>query len=196
MGLQYSRYLRRGSRLLRFLGTRLRSGLAASGSVGRFAPSPILYSNVVPPAVVVADSTSNSTKSEFMQWQRDIPSNSPLPPSLIYASPVLKFRGGDSGCSPSTATCENPVSADLTSLISRLGPAFKSALDANVRDHDSECASSCEIYYCGNGTAAPDLDYTSYSMGSVPPEDFQNDFKYPLDLIKVTKGEASLLEVG
>ncbi|GMI08193.1 hypothetical protein TrVE_jg12507 [Triparma verrucosa] len=159
----------------------------------RQMPSVIVLLLITAKAVVVADSTSNSTKFEFMQWQRDIPSNLPLPPSLIYASPVLKFRGGDSGCSPSTATCENPVSADLTSLISRLGPAFKSALDANVRDHDSECASSCEIYYCGNGTAAPDLDYTSYSMGSVPPEDFQNDFKYPLDLIKVTKDETPIL---
>ena len=67
----------------------------------------------------------------------------------------------------------------------------------NKKDHAVDCETSCESYYC----AKPDIplptlssilntntEIQSYSMGSVPPEDFGDQFGFPLDLIKVTKG--------
>jgi tetratricopeptide (TPR) repeat protein len=68
----------------------------------------------------------------------------------------------------------------------------------NQREHEQDCYISCESYYCatagdtfskniteilGEGT-----EIRSYSMGSVPPEDFADQFGFPLDLIKVTGG--------
>ncbi|KAL3916636.1 MAG: hypothetical protein SGILL_005089, partial [Bacillariaceae sp.] len=89
-------------------------------------------------------------------------------------------------------------------LTKNFGQAFAQAIEQNKQEHLRDCQESCEIYYCAapkddgfkasnNQTLAQILhtDQTSihsYSMGAVPPEDFADDFGFPLDLIKVTEG--------
>ena len=59
-----------------------------------------------------------------------------------------------------------------------------------MRDHEADCAASCEHFYCGTPGAdaapLPTVGTHSHSMGSVPPEDFAASFRFPLDLIRVT----------
>jgi hypothetical protein len=79
----------------------------------------------------------------------------------------------------------------------QFGSDFLQAMEQNERDHAADCALSCQTYYCAPpGVTLKPLSsilnqtrIASYSMGAVPPEDFANDFGFPLDLIKVTQGE-------
>lgn len=79
----------------------------------------------------------------------------------------------------------------------KFGSGFLEAIEQNKKDHAADCEASCEVYYCAKeDTAIPSLSHVlkeqteiqSYSMGAVPPEDFAQDFGFPLDLIKVTNG--------
>lgn len=89
----------------------------------------------------------------------------------------------------------------LWTKIEQLGKAFGSefldAIEQNKNEHLIDCERSCELFYCAKTEApVPKLrdiidsktEIQSYSMGPVPPEDFADQFGFPLDLIKVTKG--------
>lgn len=109
--------------------------------------------------------------------------------------PIQALRGGADGCSAGTASCEPVVPPEIDALRAELGPEFSAAIDKNIEDHEADCATSCESFYCGDASApsppaasAADVRHTSHPMGSVPPEDFQSEFSFPLDLIKVTSG--------
>lgn len=81
----------------------------------------------------------------------------------------------------------------------KFGPEFLEAIRKNEQEHARDCSISCESFYCApetsndmeqgehqsilNGTS-----FSSYSFGATPPEDFGEEFGFPLDLIKVTKG--------
>ena len=113
-----------------------------------------------------------STRAQYARYAR-------------LALPVLRHRGGASACGE--AGCE-VAGVDYGALTRELGPGFAAALAANEAEHAADCARSCEKFYCANETGAPSAWATrSISMGSVPPEDFASEFKFPLDLIKVTE---------
>lgn len=103
--------------------------------------------------------------------------------------PVLRHRGGALS-SEDTAVHEAP---DLEALTAELGPLFAAALRSNELEHAADCLKSCELFYCApkpEESAAPPshlVPTRNISMGSVPPEDFASEFRYPLDLIKVTR---------
>ena len=136
----------------------------------------------------------------FTLWQRGIhhrtdsylKQDSQLNP-LLKGLPVLRHRGGDAGCDTSTTVCKDVSAASLKDLKRKLGPTFAEALAQNEEEHIRDCSKSCELFYCGEAKAASSkkkgegYEYVSYPFGDVPPEDFASDFKYPLDLIKVTK---------
>ena len=71
-------------------------------------------------------------------------------------------------------------------LVSLSKDEFAEALRENEREHLKDCAKSCEKFYCGAAPSKP-WQTRSISMGSVPPEDFAQEFAFPLDLIKVTE---------
>ena len=109
--------------------------------------------------------------------------------SFLRHAPVMHLRGGADGCSAAAGTCEPTDAPDLDVLRAELGPEFAAALERNEADHAADCATSCEHFFCGPREAfgpvvAPPT--RSLHMGSVPPEDFSTDFRFPLDLIKVT----------
>jgi len=97
----------------------------------------------------------------------------------------LELRGG------ATTTSK------LADLESQLGPEFAAAIEANNRDHAEDCKKSCEMFYCAEpGSPLQPLEellegdattIKSYSLGAVPPEDFADEFGFPLDIIKVTE---------
>ena len=89
---------------------------------------------------------------------------------------------------PSAGTsCEPVAPVDLDALRVALGPDFSAALDRNEDDHEADCELSCQSFYCGAGEAAFDASTVrSHSLGPLAPEDFASDFKFPLDLIKVS----------
>lgn len=96
--------------------------------------------------------------------------------------PILTMRGG---CSETHCAPDPP---DLARLTASLGPDFAAAIQGNEKDHAADCARSCKTFYCGpQGPAATIPEVSAYSMGDVAPEDFAADFRFPLDLIKVTK---------
>ncbi|GMH58877.1 hypothetical protein TL16_g02703 [Triparma laevis f. inornata] len=136
------------------------------------------------------DSDLDTQRSDFLNWQRGI-SKIKLPSALLNSAPILKFRGGDGGCEPASSTCTSPV--ELDDLIEKLGSEFKAAIELNVKEHEEDCRKSCEIFYCGEGEGEGSREYRSYNMGSVPPEDFQNEFSFPLNLIRVTEDSSTLL---
>jgi len=110
--------------------------------------------------------------------------------AFLRQAPVVRLRGGEDGCSPATGTCEPEAPLELDALRAELGHEFSAALDRNEEDHAKDCDTSCEYFYCGKSredygpVVAPPVE--SVHMGSVPPEDFSGDFKFPLDLIKVS----------
>jgi hypothetical protein len=56
----------------------------------------------------------------------------------------------------------------------------------NQVEHAADCARSCELFYCANDSTSIEWDpeahnettFASYSFGSVPPEDFSDEFQY------------------
>lgn len=102
-----------------------------------------------------------------------------------------RFRGG------STSAPENfeaQRQQKIEQLGKELGPSFLEAIDLNQKEHAEDCKKSCEIFYCGEQgndivhENANNTSIKSYSMGATPPEDFAEQFNFPLDLIKVTEG--------
>lgn len=98
---------------------------------------------------------------------------------------LLDLRGGGS------VTETDKISA----LCEKLGPEFAAAIKKNEEEHITDCKKSCESFYCGGvdevsskQDSFDNITFVSYSMGPVPPEDFASDFKFPLDIIKVSKG--------
>ncbi|CAB9496335.1 repeat-containing protein [Seminavis robusta] len=99
---------------------------------------------------------------------------------------LLSMRGGDAAT----------TTADLQKLGAQLGPDFVAAIAQNEKDHAQDCQKSCEMFYCAQEEPTVSISallhndatkVASYSMGAVPPEDFAQDFGFPLDLIKVTQ---------
>lgn len=85
--------------------------------------------------------------------------------------------------------------ARIKELGARFGSEFLEAIQKNTMEHTKDCKESCEIYYCAD-PSHPRVPFDellgetaikSYSMGSVPPEDFADSFGFPLDIIKVTE---------
>uniref|UniRef100_A0A7S1BXP3 Fe2OG dioxygenase domain-containing protein n=1 Tax=Corethron hystrix TaxID=216773 RepID=A0A7S1BXP3_9STRA len=116
--------------------------------------------------------------------------------------PILAARGGSAGCSESGCDAEmldgSSSPARLSKLVEKLGPEFASELETNREEHEADCLESCQFFYCADGDGGNETSsgggvnwetqygIRSYSMGAVPPEDFASDFRFPLDLIKVT----------
>ena len=144
----------------------------------------------------------HAQRLKFEIWQRGLPECgahgcsadsatdlSALQQRWMYtrSMPIARLRGGSDGCAGTA--CE-PDAVDLDQLRAELGPEFGAALERNVRDHEADCEASCEHFYCGTPGAdaapLPAVRTRSYSMGSVPPEDFAASFRFPLDLIRVT----------
>lgn len=101
------------------------------------------------------------------------------------ALPVLRHRGG------AELSDEGDGGVDLSALVAKLGPDFSAALALNEAEHARDCERSCANFYCAEPDArfedAKIVATREISMGSVPPEDFAPAFRYPLDLIRVTK---------
>ena len=83
---------------------------------------------------------------------------------------VFGMRGGD----------------QLAELSAKFGKPFIDAIEQNKAEHAADCARSCEVFYCAaddstnikwDAAAHPDTTIASYSFGSVPPEDFSDEFK-------------------
>ena len=83
----------------------------------------------------------------------------------------------------------------IEELGTRFGPEFLEAIKRNEIEHAKDCKASCEVYYCANPSQPlvprdellGETVIKSYTMGSVPPEDFADSFGFPLDIIKVTE---------
>ena len=112
----------------------------------------------------------------------------------LHSSSALKMRGG--GGSGST-TYAARLDARLSELGTKYGPAFTAAIEQNKKDHAEDCTTSCEAFYCATDNDTnrgkawahqhTNTTFKSYSFGGVPPEDFAEEFGFPLDLIKVTQ---------
>lgn len=85
--------------------------------------------------------------------------------------------------------------AKVAELSKTLGPEFVNAIEQNKLEHAQDCQESCKKFYCANPETSSRTQLnvllngttvTSYSFGGVPPEDFAEEFGFPLDLIKVT----------
>ena len=109
----------------------------------------------------------------------------------------LRVRGGD-GADTSAVSPPVPIDARIDELTGRYGPRFAEAIKRNEEEHAADCRLSCESFYCAppsSPSTSPDwrrggsTDIKSYSFGGLPPEDFADDFGFPLDLIKVTRDE-------
>jgi len=104
---------------------------------------------------------------------------------------MLGVRGGGDGATKEhhAVRLENK----LVELSAKFGKPFVDAIAQNKAEHAADCARSCELFYCADAANSTlwDTDgtsFASYSFGSVPPEDFSEEFKFPLDLIQVTEG--------
>mmetsp|Transcript_17517 Transcript_17517/g.31608 ORF Transcript_17517/g.31608 Transcript_17517/m.31608 type:complete len:729 (-) Transcript_17517:212-2398(-) len=104
--------------------------------------------------------------------------------------------GGDGGVSLSDSNYQEELEKKLTLLGDTFGKEFRDAIEQNKIEHASDCAESCELFYCAKNDNRAHVEEVlnntnikSYSFGSVPPEDFAGAFGFPLDIIKVTEGE-------
>ncbi|KAG7359226.1 serine/threonine protein kinase [Nitzschia inconspicua] len=115
--------------------------------------------------------------------------------------------GGDNVISSSSTAAA--MKTKIQQLTQHYGSAFAQAIEQNQQEHDQDCQESCRYFYCApasslspNNNNKTTQDQTledligtnrttirSYSMGAVPPEDFADEFGFPLDLIKVTQGQ-------
>jgi tetratricopeptide (TPR) repeat protein len=104
---------------------------------------------------------------------------------------LLGIRGGDGGGVEYATRLENK----LAELGTKFGQPFLDAIEKNKAEHAADCKRSCELFYCANDGnnskvwESTTTSFRSYSFGAVPPEDFHDEFQFPLDLIKVTQGE-------
>ncbi|KAL9190308.1 hypothetical protein ACHAXT_007519 [Thalassiosira profunda] len=106
---------------------------------------------------------------------------------------ALGVRGGGGAAKEDHASRLEKRVAELSD---KFGQPFADAIAQNEAEHKADCAKSCELFYCADDSNAKrwdpaehiDTTFASYSFGSVPPEDFSDEFRFPLDLIKVTEG--------
>lgn len=112
----------------------------------------------------------------------------PVMEGRIGGCNAFQVRGGDA------TTSVRSLDEKLASLTRRFGPRFAAAIRRNEEDHAADCAKSCENFYCADkswrGASWDETATTtikSYSFGGLPPEDFAEEFGFPLDLIKVTE---------
>lgn len=107
---------------------------------------------------------------------------------------LLGIRGGDGGGVEYATRLEK----QLTELGTKFGQPFLDAIEKNKAEHAADCQRSCELFYCASNDSGNNAEvwestttsFQSYSFGAVPPDDFSEEFQFPLDLIKVTQGEA------
>mmetsp|Transcript_74157 Transcript_74157/g.214815 ORF Transcript_74157/g.214815 Transcript_74157/m.214815 type:complete len:664 (+) Transcript_74157:131-2122(+) len=103
-----------------------------------------------------------------------------------------RFRGGSQ---ETNLDYEQHIAQKIEEIGKEYGPDFLAAIEQNKIDHAEDCKKSCEIYYCADPSKPlvpldelmGETKIKSYSMGPVPPEDFAEDFGFPLDIIKVTE---------
>lgn len=114
-----------------------------------------------------------------------------------------KLRGGSTANEAETSISSETYNDRLTRRLKQLelefGQEFRDAIEQNQKEHTLDCQVSCESYYCSPKTSDrsnefnPSIhmsgtSFTNYSFGATPPEDFFEEFGFPLDLIKVTEG--------
>ena len=69
--------------------------------------------------------------------------------------------------------------------LSSINQRFYAVHNQNQVEHAADCARSCELFYCADDlttiewdqAAHNDTSFASYSFGSVPPEDFSDEFQ-------------------
>ena len=105
---------------------------------------------------------------------------------------ICRLRGGSS-------LSEDKVK--IETLEKKLGPDFVKFIKLNEKEHDEDCQLSCESFYCAHENdnnhnqretwdkSTSGTEFTSYSFGATPPEDYASEFEFPLDLIHVTQGQ-------
>lgn len=110
-----------------------------------------------------------------------------------------QLRGGGTNQDPKTSH-DVKLRDKIDELGRKFGPEFLEAIKKNEQEHARDCSMSCESFYCAPETSNEILEdstnqfvlngtsFISYSFGATPPEDFAEHFGFPLDLIKVTKG--------
>ena len=111
-----------------------------------------------------------------------------------------KIRGGASTATTATTYAER-LEAKLSDLSEIYGSGFAEAIQLNKEEHAADCDKSCENFYCAGETVSGEkvdgkvwnennaTTFKAYTFGGVPPEDFAEEFGFPLDLIKVTEGK-------
>lgn len=99
------------------------------------------------------------------------------------AKNLFNMRGG---ANVATKT----IDSKLEELTLKYGNDFKEAILQNEKEHAEDCNVSCDAFYCAPNDIQPmsesNVTVTSYNFGATPPEDFADDFGFPLDVIKVT----------
>lgn len=91
-----------------------------------------------------------------------------------------RIRGG----AQNAADYEKHSEQKIHELGLRFGSEFLEAIQKNKEEHAEDCKRSCEIYYCADSSKPlvsldellGETTIKSYSMGSVPPEDFAESF--------------------
>jgi hypothetical protein len=112
---------------------------------------------------------------------------------------LTKLRGGATTDQGAVLKSPGLLENRLNELAVEFGQDFRDAIKKNEEEHKHDCEVSCESFYCApepalsgewntsnplNGTS-----FKSYSFGATPPEDFSEEFGFPLDLMKVTQNE-------
>ena len=102
------------------------------------------------------------------------------------------------------------LKVELEQLAVRYGAEFQQAIELNEKEHAHDCEISCQSFYCASSTTSKnntdtntdtatdttaytttnnETAFLSYNFGAVPPEDFAQEFGFPLDIIKVSQGQ-------
>jgi len=114
---------------------------------------------------------------------------------------LLKIRGGGAGAdiaggnipNNKVGTYGDRLEAKLAQLAKKFGPDFTAAIEQNKKEHTEDCEVSCQSFYCASSTTNETTwepngtVFRDYSFGGTPPEDFAEEFNFPLDLIKVSE---------
>ena len=107
---------------------------------------------------------------------------------------LTNIRGGAQGGTSTALEQKQKLLGD------KFGSDFVNAIEKNKEEHSQDCTLSCETFYCAKPSSNDDgkwdpsinlkgSSFKAFSFGGTPPEDFSEDFGFPLDLIKVSKGE-------
>ena len=111
---------------------------------------------------------------------------------------LTRLRGGATVSQDEPQESSANLKQRLDRLAIELGDDFRAALKKNEEEHAKDCEVSCESFYCAPKSESSEWDistelngtsFRSYSFGATPPEDFSEDFGFPLDLMKVTQNE-------